>query len=111
MPSRCVNIITAGRPPEIKILATDIDTNVLEKAFSGMYTLDQVKDIDVPVLKKYFLRGTGDNEGFFRVKDEIRDMILFRRLNLLDDAYPMKGKFDIIFCRNVIIYFDRPTQK
>jgi chemotaxis protein methyltransferase CheR len=101
----------AGKSPEIKILATDIDTNVLEKAFTGVYTLEQVKDIDVSVMKKYFLRGTGDNEGLFRVKDEIRNMILFRRLNLLDDAYPMKGKFDIMFCRNVIIYFDRPTQK
>jgi chemotaxis protein methyltransferase CheR len=100
-----------GRSPEIRILATDIDTNVLERAYSGLYTLEQVKDIDIALLKKYFKRGTGDNEGLFRVKDEIRDMILFRRLNLLDDTYPMKGKFDILFCRNVIIYFDRPTQK
>lgn len=100
-----------GKSPEIKILATDIDTNVLGKAYSGMYTLDQVRDVNADLLKKYFLRGTGDNEGFFRVKDDIRNMILFRRLNLLDDPYPMKGPFDIIFCRNVIIYFDRPTQK
>ena len=97
--------------PQVRILATDIDTNVLEKAYSGVYTLDQVKDIDIALLKKYFKRGAGENEGLFRVKDEIRDMILFRRLNLLDESYPMKGKFDIIFCRNVIIYFDRPTQK
>lgn len=100
-----------GKSPEIKILATDIDTNVLEKAYNGVYTFEQIKEIDVPVLKKYFMRGRGDNEGFFKVKDEIRNLIVFRRLNLLDDAYPMKGKFDIIFCRNVIIYFDRPTQR
>ncbi|MBP7735239.1 MAG: protein-glutamate O-methyltransferase [Spirochaetes bacterium] len=101
----------SAKTPEIKILATDIDTNVLEKAYAGMYTLEQVKDIDVSVLKKYFMRGTGGNEGLFKVKDEIRKMVTIRRLNLLEDAYPMKGKMDIIFCRNVIIYFDRPTQK
>lgn len=100
-----------AKTPEIKILATDIDTNVLEKAYSGLYSLEQVKDIDVSVLKKYFMRGTGVNEGLFKVKDEIRKMVTIRRLNLLDGSYPMKGKMDIIFCRNVIIYFDRPTQK
>lgn len=97
--------------PEVRILATDIDTNVLERALNGVYTFEQVKEIELPILKKYFMRGVGDNEGLFRVKDELRNMVLFRRLNLLDDAYPMKGRFDVIFCRNVIIYFDRPTQR
>jgi chemotaxis protein methyltransferase CheR len=99
------------RLPDVKILATDIDTSVLEKAAAGVYTYDQVKDIDIAFLKKYFLRGTGDNAGYFKVKDSLKQMIMFRRLNLLDEMYPMKGRFDMIFCRNVIIYFDRPTQR
>ena len=95
----------------MKILATDIDTSVLQKAEAGLYTCEQVKDIDLALLKKYFLRGTGENEGLFKVKDTLKNMVSFRRLNLLDDSYPMKGKFDIIFCRNVIIYFDRHIQR
>ncbi len=95
----------------IKILATDIDTNVIEKGSVGLYSLDQVKDIELPLLKKYFMRGTGENEGLFMVKDPLKSMINFRRMNLLGSVYPMKKKFDIIFCRNVIIYFDKPTQK
>lgn len=95
----------------IKILATDIDTNVIERGVAGLYSLDQVKDIDLPLLKKYFLRGSGDNEGLFMAKDQLKRMIHFRRLNLLENDYPMRKKFDIIFCRNVIIYFDKATQK
>jgi len=96
--------------PEIKILATDIDTNVLEKAKIGIYTFEQVKGIDSPLLKKYFQKGKGENEGLFRIKDSLKNIIYFRRLNLQDETYPMKGHFDIIFCRNVIIYFDKETQ-
>ena len=67
--------------------------------------------MDVPTAKRYFQKGTGENEGLLRVKDFIRGMVHFRRLNLLDSSFPMKGVFDIIFCRNVIIYFDRELQK
>ncbi len=95
---------------DVKILATDIDTTVLEKGATGMYSADNVADIDTPLLKKYFLRGRGPNEGNFMAKDPLKKMIRFRRLNLLDETYPMKGQFDLIFCRNVIIYFDRETQ-
>jgi chemotaxis protein methyltransferase CheR len=96
---------------DIKILATDIDTNVLEKGRSGIYSADNVSDIDLGLMKKYFMRGRGANEGLFMVKDQVKRLVHFRRLNFLDEKFPMKGKFDIIFCRNVIIYFDRDTQK
>lgn len=97
--------------PEIKILATDIDTSVIEKARSGIYTGEQVKGIDTKILKKYFLKGKDENEGLFRAKDYLKKMISFRRLNLHDEVYPMKKRFDLIFCRNVIIYFDKEYQQ
>jgi chemotaxis protein methyltransferase CheR len=96
--------------PDIKILATDIDTDVLEKARSGVYKRDCVEELDFDLVKRYFLKGRGENEGLFVVKDFIKKMIYFRRLNLLDKVYPMKKLFDLIFCRNVIIYFDRKTR-
>ncbi len=92
--------------PEVKILATDIDTQVLRRGEEGIYGIAEVGTIDLGLLKKYFKRGTGPNEGLFKVKDSVRGLVSFRRLNLLDDIYPMRRRFDVIFCRNVIIYFD-----
>lgn len=101
----------AGRSmPEVKILATDIDTQVLRRGEEGIYSYNEVDTIDIELLRRYFKRGTGENEGFFKVKDSVQNMISFRRLNLLDDTYPMRGRFDIIFCRNVIIYFDTASR-
>ena len=97
--------------PEILILATDIDTQVLQKAKDGIYPEDHLATVDRNYVKKYFTAGTGENEGLFRVNNSLKQLVYFRRLNLLQDEYPMKKKFDIIFCRNVIIYFDRETQK
>jgi chemotaxis protein methyltransferase CheR len=94
-----------------KILATDIDTRVLESAREGVYKWETVDEIPLPTLKKYFSRGKGENQGVFKIKDILKKNIYFRRLNLLDQVYPMKGQFDIIFCRNVIIYFDKDTQR
>lgn len=99
------------KKPDIKILATDIDTQMLEKAESGIYPEEQVAEIEDQLLRKYFMKGVGSNHGAYRVKDFLKKLISFRRLNLLDEKYPMKRKFDIIFCRNVVIYFDKPTQK
>jgi chemotaxis protein methyltransferase CheR len=97
--------------PDIKILATDIDTQVLQKGIDGVYKSELVSDIDMNLLKKYFARGTGERQGLFKVKNCLSDLITFKRLNLLDSVYPMKGRFNVIFCRNVVIYFDKPTQK
>lgn len=94
----------------VKILATDIDTNVLEKARRGVYHLDQLQMLSADQLKRYFLRGEGRHAGYARVKPELQQLITFRRLNLLDEQWGLSEKFDAIFCRNVMIYFDKPTQ-
>jgi len=100
------------KPLDVRILATDIDTQVLNRGKAGVYKAEDILEVvDVPTAKRYFQKGTGENEGLLRVKDFIRSMVHFRRLNLLDSSFPMKGVFDIIFCRNVIIYFDRESQK
>ena len=97
--------------PELLILATDIDTQVLDKAQDGNYPADHLAEVDPKYLKTYFTRNENSKGDFYRVKDQLKEIVYFRRLNLLSEEYPMKKKFDIIFCRNVIIYFDRETQK
>ena len=99
------------RMPDVKILATDIDTQVLQKGEAGLYRVDEIESMDVALLKRYFMRGTGASQGMFKVKDSMKRLVHFGRLNLLDDAYPMKGQFNIIFCRNVIIYFDSESRR
>ena len=93
-----------------QILATDIDTNVLEKARQGVYPLDRLKKLSQTQLKKYFLRGEGRQAGFAKVRPELQKMIHFKHTNLLDNQWPISEKFDAIFCRNVMIYFDKQTQ-
>ena len=94
----------------VSIMATDIDTNVLETARKGVYPLDRVEKMPADQLRRFFLKGTGAQEGLVCVRPELRQMIQFQRLNLLDAVWPLKGPIDIIFCRNVMIYFDKPTQ-
>ncbi len=97
---------------DIKILGTDISTKVLETANSGIYELEQIPDdMTTDTLVRYFLKGTGANEGKIMPKSFIKDMIRFRRLNLKDSNYPLKRKFDVIFCRNVMIYFDEGMKR
>jgi len=96
--------------PPVSILATDLDTNVLKKAEAGVYPVERVEKLSPALLKRFFLKGTGHNERHVLVRKELRDMITFRQLNLLDDKWPAMGPFDAIFCRNVMIYFDKPTQ-
>jgi len=96
--------------PALRVLATDIDTNMLAKARQGVYPVDQLQKIPADQLKRFFLRGEGNNEGLARVRGELRNLVSFKQLNLLDEKWPMRGKFDFIFCRNVMIYFDKQTQ-
>ena len=99
----------SGQDWDIRILATDLDTNVLASAERGIYTEERLQNIPQGRRRRWFHRGRGDNLGLLSAKPELREMITFRQLNLMGD-WPMKGPFDIIFCRNVVIYFDKPTQ-
>lgn len=95
---------------DIRILASDIDTDVLAHAAEGVYSRERAADVPTPLLQRYFLQGRGDSAGFVKVGREIRSLVTFRRINFQDDPWPIHTSFDCIFCRNVIIYFDKPTQ-
>ncbi|MGO4815300.1 CheR family methyltransferase [Cupriavidus sp. 2MCAB6] len=92
------------------VLATDIDTQVLAKARSGVYTTEQVNKLSQERLKRFFLKGTGQRAGAVKVKPDLASTISFEPLNLLAPDWGIREKFDAIFCRNVMIYFDKPTQ-
>jgi len=96
--------------PPVEIIATDIDTNVLATAAAGVYPYERVSKLSEKRRKNYFQKGTGAHEGSVRVKSELRRLITFKQLNLLAEQWPLNGQFDAIFCRNVMIYFDKPTQ-
>ncbi|HEX8949099.1 MAG TPA: protein-glutamate O-methyltransferase CheR [Dissulfurispiraceae bacterium] len=92
---------------DIKILATDISTRVLAQAEAGIYDEEQLPESMPPEsVKRYFLKGAGEGRGRIKVKDFLKEMIRFRRFNLKSRIYPFKKRFDVIFCRNVMIYFD-----
>ncbi len=95
---------------QVSIVATDIDTIAVATARAGMYTLERVKPMSDVQLKKYFLRGTGARAGMARIKPSVRNMIEFDIMNLLAPVWPLDAKFDVVFCRNTLIYFDKPTQ-
>ncbi|MDR4518464.1 MAG: chemotaxis protein CheR [Nitrosomonas sp.] len=96
--------------PPVHILASDVDTQVLRKAQEGVYSLDRVEKLPQSVLKEFFYKGKGRNEGSVRVRDEVRELITFRKINLLEEFWSIRGPFQAIFCRNVMIYFDKETQ-
>ncbi|MFO8003309.1 CheR family methyltransferase [Thioalkalivibrio sp.] len=96
--------------PPVRILATDLDTQVLERAARGVYPLERVAALPEVDVRRFFQRGKGAQAGFVRVRPEVRDLVTFRPLNLLGPRWPIRGPFDAIFCRNVLIYFDKPTQ-
>ncbi len=94
-----------------QILASDISTRVLAHAAKGLYAEERVREVPSGIVKHHFLQGRGDSAGLVKVKPHLSAMIKFRRLNLMDDHFPIKAPLDLIFCRNVMIYFDRPTQE
>ncbi len=96
--------------PPVEIIATDIDTNVLKTASQGIYDADRVKGLSEKRKKDFLMKGTGKNAGSIRVKDALRKLITFKQLNLLDKQWTLGEPFDVMFCRNVMIYFDKPTQ-
>ena len=95
---------------DFKILASDISTRVLARAAAAIYEEDRVQALPKEVLERHFLKGVGDRAGMVKVKPHLTETVRFRRINLMDDTYPINAPLDLIFCRNVMIYFDRPTQ-
>jgi chemotaxis protein methyltransferase CheR len=95
---------------DIKLLATDLDSAVLATAEAGVYNADRLKSVNGARASRFFRKGGGAQDGKFRVQDELRDLITFKQLNLMHE-WPLRGPFDAIFCRNVIIYFDKDTQR
>jgi chemotaxis protein methyltransferase CheR len=96
--------------PPVSILASDIDTHVLRAASEGIYPLERVEKMAPERLRRFFLRGSGSKAGMVRVRPELQALVEFQRINLLDSQWPIQTIFDAIFCRNVMIYFDRATQ-
>lgn len=96
--------------PPVSVIATDIDTNVLATAASGVYPMDRLEKMSMERSRRFFLKGKGEQAGLVRVRPELRQLVSFKQLNLLGDHWPVSGPFDVIFCRNVMIYFDKPTQ-
>ena len=102
---------TLGASVPFKLAASDIDSRVLATASRGVYRLDSLKGLSQERLQRFFLRGKGANEGLVRVKPELRKPIDFLSVNLIRDDWPFREPFDVVFCRNVMIYFDAPTQR
>lgn len=96
--------------PPVKIIASDIDTEMLKKASAGIYSQEQLGKLPAGMMHRYFSPVKSDNGELFQARKELRDMIIFRQINLLDDYWPIRSPFEVIFCRNVMIYFDKPTQ-
>jgi chemotaxis protein methyltransferase CheR len=99
------------RPFDFQILGTDISTRILEKAATAIYPMDRVDVIPLAQKKKYLLRGKDIEKPTVRIVPELRAKTRFKRLNLMDSTYDVPNDFDLIFCRNVLIYFDRETQE
>lgn len=94
-----------------QVLASDISTRVLAHAAAGLYGEERIQGVPPDVARRHFLKGNGEKRGFVKVKPHLSDIITFRRMNLMDDCFSIKQPLDLIFCRNVMIYFDRPTQE
>lgn len=94
---------------DAQVIATDLDTNVVETGMRGVYKDDRLKGVSEPRKKRWFLKGTGSNQGWIKVKPELQESIQFGQINLMHE-WPLKEPIDVIFCRNVVIYFDKPTQ-
>jgi chemotaxis protein methyltransferase CheR len=100
-----------GPRPNFSLVASDIDSKVLATAAQGVYRLDALKGVDPARAQRFFLRGKGANNGMARVKPELRQSIEFMIVNLIRDDWPFSEPFDVVFCRNVMIYFDANTQR
>lgn len=100
-----------GPKASFALTASDIDSKVLASAAQGIYRIDGLKGINSDRMQRFFMRGKESNEGLAKVKPELQRMIQFISVNLIRDDWPFREPFDAVFCRNVMIYFDAPTQR
>lgn len=96
--------------PPVEIIASDIDTQVLATGEKGVYPMERVERLSRERIQRHFLKGAGSQQGMARVRPELQRLIRFQRVNLLEPNWQLRGPFDALFCRNVMIYFDKPTQ-
>ncbi len=111
--SIAIYLLEYGRLPagmRVRILATDLSTKVIEIADRGIYQEGKLRNVPSQLIRKYFQRGQGSSAGYYRVDKTVRSLITFRKFNLID-AFPFRGQFEVIFCRNVMIYFDKQMQR
>jgi chemotaxis protein methyltransferase CheR len=94
---------------DLKILSTDLSSKVLKMAAAGIYPQERIRSVPAPVVRKYFLKGDNEWKGYVKVKSSLKKHISFERLNLME-TFSFSESFDCIFCRNVMMYFDKPTQ-
>ena len=108
-----VALETLGDSPPVSIIATDIDSQVLQQARQGVYAAERCKGLSDARLKQFCLRGRAGTpqQGMVKMRPALQRLIEFRTLNLLSSQWALQPPFDIIFCRNVMIYFDKPTQR
>jgi chemotaxis protein methyltransferase CheR len=104
-------VLKEAVPPgwDARVLATDLDTNVVQTGQTGVYKMDRLKGVSDERKKRWFLKGSGSREGYVRVKPELQQIIDFGQINLMNE-WPIRDAIDVIFCRNVVIYFDKETQ-
>jgi chemotaxis protein methyltransferase CheR len=102
---------SANKGFDYRIFASDLSTQVLDKAKAAIYEEEKAQPIPMSYKKKYLLRSRDQSQALVRVKPELRAKVSFARINFMDDRYPVEGSFDVVFCRNVIIYFERKVQE
>lgn len=100
-----------GARNNFKLVASDIDSKVLQTAAAGVYKMESLRGVDEDQMRHFFLRGRGGNQGLVKVKPEVRHFVDFMMVNLIRNDWPFRDKFDVVFCRNVMIYFDAVTQR
>lgn len=93
------------------IRGTDLSVEILKKAVQAVYDIDRISNLPLSLKQKYFLKSKNSDRVSVRVKKELRNKVSFQRLNLMDNTYDVEGEYDLIFCRNVLIYFDKQTQE
>lgn len=112
--SIAMTFLESGKMPspqwDLKILATDLDSNVLTHAKTALYAENTLSTVPSAIKSRWFIPKKSNDKNVYQVADKVRELLTFNRLNLMQ-SWPLNSKFDVIFCRNVVIYFDKPTQK